>query len=109
MNRNELIETALDLASEAELTVVSQSSKLDGIDISDRYFVACLNEISLNGYTDDSTGSVDDIGHYARIDRWIIREDGQGFIEFDEFEDEGCAETRLEKVALEWEAQCSAS
>lgn len=64
---------AVELSSESALQEAAQSSKYDGMAVSDRYFTACLFEISLHGGHDEEVGSTDE-GHrdgYAISQRWL--------------------------------------
>lgn len=82
---DELQQAARNLASGANLQEGAQSSKYDGMAVSDRYFANCLFEIAGHGFAEDEAGSVDDGEWLAQIKRWVIAEDSQGFRDIREF------------------------
>ena len=59
-----------------------------------------LNDIALNGFTDDQCGSVDEGGWYGLIleHKAIITEDSQGFFDYDIFDTEQIARDQFNQI-----------
>lgn len=70
------------------------SSRFDGE--ADRTLTCALSLIDSHGFADESTGSVDEGGYFARVGRWILLIDSQGFQSAIEFTDADAARQAIE-------------
>lgn len=75
----------------------------------DRPLAAAVQWIVNGGGADEQTGDVEAlIGHVARVDRWLMRTNTQGFVDVIEYDTEESAKVAfqgLEAELADWECQ----
>jgi hypothetical protein len=64
--------------------------------------LAALQEFSLNGCDDGSSGDTDSYGHFYRVHRWIVWTDSAGFHDIETYDNEDGAIKAFEKYEHEY-------
>jgi hypothetical protein len=75
---------------------------------SDKTLAEILDSIISNGFASEELGSVDELGHYAKVEHenrfFIVNTDNDGFVDVEEYDTETAREAIWNEIVESYEA-----